>query len=174
MTNLSWLNPKLTVKKSPVDKKGVFARKPIKKGEILVVFGGLVVKEEEYAGLKKGKFKKAESYGLGIEDGFYLITDREGKLEKADYFNHSCNPNAGIKGQITLVAMKDIKSGEEVTFDYTTTECNKYRFRCYCRTKNCRGTITGDDWQKPELQRKYKGYFSYYIQEKINKLKKRA
>jgi len=172
MKSPSWLSPKLTVKRSSVDKKGVFVGKPIRKNEIIAVFGGLVVRKEEYARLVRGRFKKAEDYGLCLGSGFYLITSREGKLEKADYFNHSCNPNAGIKGQIMLAAMKNIKLGEEITFDYATTECDEDDFECKCRAKNCRGKIRKSDWKKPELQKKYRGYFSHYLQEKINKSKK--
>jgi len=172
MRNPSWLNPKLIVKKSSIDGKGVFAKKSIRKGEIVAVFGGLVIRKEEYAKLTRGKFKKAESYGICLGGGFYLITSREGRLEKADRFNHSCRPNAGIKGQITLVAMRSIKPGEEVTFDYATTECEESSFKCNCRNKDCRKIITGNDWKNQLLQKKYKGYFSHHLQEKINESKK--
>lgn len=90
-----------------------------------------------------------------------------------DYFNHSCTPNAGIKGQIVLVAMRDIRADEEVCFDYAmclypTPGAPRYEMRCNCGAKNCRGVITDDDWQIPELQKRYDGYFSWFIQEKIN------
>jgi SET domain-containing protein len=174
MKNLSWLNPKAIVKCSSIDKKGVFAKKLIKKGEIISVSGGAIVDEKEYKKLKKGKFKKIDEYSLKVADGFYLVSHKKGELETDDFFNHSCNPNAGYKGHLLVVAMRDIKPKEEITYDYAMTDCDKEDyFKCHCGAKNCRGVVTGDDWKKPELQRRYKGYFSWYIQEKINKLRKR-
>ncbi|MGH3270311.1 MAG: hypothetical protein ACRDN1_14840 [Trebonia sp.] len=38
---------------------------------------------------------------------------------------------------------------------------------CQCGTADCRGVITGHDWQRPDLQRKYRGYFSWYLQRRI-------
>jgi hypothetical protein len=36
--------------------------------------------------------------------------------------------------------------------------------QCRCGQPECRQTITGKDWQWPDLQRKYDGYFSWYLQ----------
>jgi len=41
---------------------------------------------------------------------------------------------------------------------------------CQCDHPNCRKLITEDDWQQPDLQRRYDGYFQWYLQEKIDKL----
>jgi hypothetical protein len=38
---------------------------------------------------------------------------------------------------------------------------------CQCGTALCRGVITGHDWRQPDLQRKYRGYFSWYLQRRI-------
>ena len=43
-----------------------------------------------------------------------------------------------------------------------------YRLKCLCGSKQCRGCVTDEDWKIPALQRKYKGYFQYYIQKKID------
>lgn len=68
--------------------------------------------------------------------------------------------------------MRDIKAGEEITFDYVmcVTE-NKpfWKMKCLCGSKNCRGIIKDSDWKIKELQKKYKGYFQPYIEEKIDK-----
>jgi len=94
-------------------------------------------------------------------------------LEVASYFNHSCNPNAGFKGQIFLVAMRNIRKGEQITFDYgmvlheIKNLDKQYKLKCYCGSKKCRRFITFNDWKKPELQKKYFGYFQLYLQEKL-------
>ncbi len=70
--------------------------------------------------------------------------------------------------------MRDIKKGEEITFDYAVCmTSNILNMHCLCGKNNCRKLITGDDWKIEELQKKYAGYFQPYIQEKIdNKNKK--
>ena len=87
----------------------------------------------------------------------------------ADWVNHSCDPNAGLVGQIVLVALRDIKVGEEICFDYATSDGSPYdEFECGCGSRLCRHHVTGDDWKLPELQKRYEGHFSPYIQRRID------
>ena len=107
---------------------------------------------------------------LQIEDGFYLMTP---SMEPSDCFNHSCDPNAGLSGQIGLVAMRDIEPGEEICLDYAMCDGSNYdEFDCQCGSPNCRGRVTGEDWKRPELWERYEGYFSPYLQRRIAALKK--
>jgi len=86
-----------------------------------------------------------------------------------DYVNHCCNPNAGLSGQIALVAMRDIQPGEEICFDYAMSDTRPYdEFACDCGAPNCRRHVTGSDWQLPELQKRYAGYFAPHVQRKID------
>jgi len=90
------------------------------------------------------------------------------------YINHSCNPNSGIKGQNFIVSMNNINKNEQITFDYamclfSLTKKADYSFKCLCGEKNCRKLITSNDWKILSLQKKYKGYFQWYLQNKINK-----
>ena len=70
--------------------------------------------------------------------------------------------------------MRNIKKHEEITFDYATTVSRSigsdivFEMECKCGTKNCRKKITEDDWKLRKLQKKYNGYFSQYLLEKIN------
>ena len=84
------------------------------------------------------------------------------------FTNHSCDPNIAIQGQIVLVAMRDIAPGEELTHDWATTDDLNYEMKCSCGSSNCRGTITGKDWMKKELQDKYRGWFCWFLQTKID------
>lgn len=170
----SYLTPKTEVRKSSIDKKSVFAKKLIKKNELISVFGGYIIKGKDYRKLMKKGFGRIAGYSIQVSKDFHLATLNPKDLDGSDFFNHSCNPNTGIKGQILLVAIRDIQPGEEITFDYAMTDCDPDDyFKCNCGAKNCRKVITGNDWKKAELQKKYKGYFSWYIQEKINKLKRK-
>ena len=84
------------------------------------------------------------------------------------FSNHSCDPNIGVRGQIVFVALRRISAGEELTHDWATTDDDDYTMTCRCGAPCCRGTITGKDWQRPDLQRKYRGNFSWYLEQKIN------
>ncbi len=159
----SHLSPKCRVFEEPTKGgHGIFAAYPILKGAILSIWGGWVVDTEALVSLTK----KERRHSLQVTEGYYLVT--LGSDEPPNYFNHSCNPNAGFNGQIMLVAIRDIAQGEEVTFDYAMCDSSPYdEFVCLCRSHNCRGKVTGNDWQNPDLWKRYDGYFSPYLQSLI-------
>lgn len=163
----SWMNPKLEVRNTKKYGKGVFAKRGLKKDEVLAVFGGYIMTLKEENSLPKA----ISDLSLQISDNFVLGPNDVNSLQSADFFNHNCEPNAGFRGQIFLVAMQNIMSNEQVCFDYAMTVGGKrpYSFKCLCGSKNCRKVITNTDWGNPELQKIYKGYFQWYLQEKINK-----
>ena len=84
-----------------------------------------------------------------------------------DCGNHSCEPNLGIRGQIVYVALRDIAAGEELTYDWAMEENAPTRTRCRCGARRCRRVLSGRDWRIPRLQRRYRGYFSSYLEDKI-------
>lgn len=162
----SFLSPKLEAR--PVPEKGgmgIFALEPIAQGELVAAWGGTIVP----AALLDQLSEKIVSLSLQVEDELYLVPDR---LGPGDYVNHSCDPNGGISGTSHLVAMRDIAPGEEVTFDYAMGDATPYdSFECACGSPICRGTVTGNDWMLPALWDKYAGYFSPYIQRRIDRLR---
>jgi len=115
-----------------------------------------------------------DEYPMQIEERFVLGSRSARDPEPSDFFNHSCQPNCGFKGQIFLVAMRDIENNEEVTFDYAMVVSESvgsdivFEMKCNCGEQACRKQITEDDWRLPALQRKYDGYFSEYLQERID------
>ena len=172
MIKHSYLTAKVKVFSSAINRKGVFAVSPIKKDEIIAVWGGYVITQKEFSRLLKTDFKNIQDYATKIAEGFYLVSCKKGRLEEDDFFNHSCNPNAGMRGQIIIAAMRNIAAKEEITYDYAMTDADfDYSFSCNCLAENCRKLITAGDWKNPYLQRKYKGYFSWYVQQKIQELK---
>ena len=145
---------------------GVFACEKINCEELLAVFGGIIVGTEELSEL----LEYQQTQAIQVEEGLHLAPF--GESEPADYFNHSCNPNAGLDGQIALVALREIQCDEEVCFDYATSDSTHYDdFDCQCGSILCRRRVTGDDWMRKDLQARYEGYFSPYLQVKIEKLK---
>ena len=79
------------------------------------------------------------------------------------FIKHSCEPNVGFAGSTVLTAMRDIHAGEELTTDYALFDDHDQTMECRCGTPSCRGTVSGRDWQRPDLQRKYGDYFSSYL-----------
>ena len=149
---------------------GVFAKLPIKKDEIITIFGGYIIPIEEVKKIQK----QVQEYCYQVHDNFFFGPVRKSEVSVSEHFNHSCNPNTGFKDSITLVSTRNIEKGEEVTMDYAmclTTHI--FDFKCDCGSKNCRLLITGNDWRKPKLQKKYKNYFQPYILEKIARLNKK-
>lgn len=141
---------------------GTFVREVVFAGELLTLWGGQVMKPEHFFALDE----HLRSISIQVEEDLYLVPIR---TEDADYFNHSCNPNAGITGHAGLVAMRNIMPGEEISFDYAMSDGTPYdEFTCGCGAQNCRGRVTGNDWQIEELWERYNGYFSPYIQRRID------
>ena len=70
--------------------------------------------------------------------------------------NHSCDPALWHTDAFTLTARRGIGTGDEVTVDYATQTADPdFTMECRCGSALCRGTATGDDWRRPELQRRY-------------------
>jgi hypothetical protein len=163
----SYLSPKTRIAKSRIEGNGLFARRAIRKGEVVAIKGGHVYDARTLA---KVKGRIAVSY-LQIADGFYMgaRTPREIRRNKI-FVNHSCAPNLGIRGQIVYVARRDIAAGEELTYDWAMEEHGRSRTRCRCGARGCRRVLTGRDWQIPQLQRRYRGYFSSYLEDKIRRM----
>lgn len=165
----SWMSEKLEMRSGGISGNGIFANSDIKKDERLIVFGGYIMTVGQELSLPK----KISDYAHQIDDDLVIGINHEKDIQIVDHLNHSCDPNAGFKGQIVLVAMRDIIKNEEVTFDYAMTlaeiEEDVYRIECKCRLSICRKIITDSDWKIHELQQKYAGYFQYYIEKKIQR-----
>ena len=163
--NLSYLSPKTIVKESRIHGRGLFARQPVAKGEIVAIKGGYIL---DGSGLREVEACLG-SAEIPVADGFFIGPLNELEREGAMIFtNHSCDPNIGVQGQIVFVAMREIEAGEELTHDWATTDADTYQMTCNCWTVNCRGIITGQDWRRRDLQERYRGYMSWYLQRKID------
>ena len=162
----SYLSPKTRIRKSPIHGRGLFASRPIRKDEIVAIKGGHILDRPT---LSKVRRRIAAAY-IQIDELFYIgaLRSAEVALNKI-FINHSCEPNLGIRGQITFVARRAIKAGEELTYDWAMEEDALALTRCACGARRCRGTLTGQDWKIASLQKRYRGYFSAYIEEKIRK-----
>ncbi|MFA6076941.1 MAG: SET domain-containing protein-lysine N-methyltransferase [Candidatus Paceibacterota bacterium] len=125
---------KIYIGESKTHGKGIFAKGDIKKGEIVFIIKGkkvhFLIDSEESA-------KVAGFNWIGVGKNEWIDP-----VKYALYFNHSCNPNSAVKGKVTVVALCNIKKGEEVTFDYSFDEADIFwNIKCNCGSKNCRKII---------------------------------
>ncbi len=161
-----WLNPKIEFKTSIIHGKGMFAKEIIRKGEVVMMWGGPYI--------AKNEVQKAEAAGkvvIQLDENLFSVEERG---ECITYFiNHSCDPNVWMDDAVNLSAIRDILPGEELTIDYILFEDDENKIAswdCVCHSPLCRKKITGKDWKLPELQKRYKNHFSPLINKRIKKL----
>lgn len=161
----SYFSPKTIIKQSTKGGKGLFARESISEGEIIAIKNGHIVDSSEASGLDK----ETGDFSLQISDEFYICPITKEEIESSVlYINHSCDPNTGMDGQISFIAMRNIQAGEELCLDYAMAITYDYKLNCKCGSDNCRKQITGDDWKNTDLQKRYNKYFSWFIYKKIH------
>jgi hypothetical protein len=132
-------------------------------GTSVATFGGTALTRMDFA-----KFE-AERRSRSLQVNTDLLFLGPPSREPGDSINHSCEPNCGMRNATTIVAMRDIAVGEELTFDYAMSDTSDYdEFDCNCGTTMCRGRVQADDWQLENLRHRYRGFFSPYIQRKID------
>lgn len=161
----SWFNPKTEKRNSNIQGRGLFAREDIAAGEIVAVKGGAIFSSSALA-LISDQISPAD---IQIEDDLYIAPRKAAEVEENILcLNHSCDPNVGVRGQITFVAMRGVQADCELTIDYAMIDGDpRERMDCSCGASQCRGTITGNDWRLPELQRRYSGFFSRFLEDRI-------
>ena len=138
------------VKKSNIDKKGLYASKDIKSGvKIIDYVGKLITKKETQ---QNSKFDNTRDiYLFDINEKYDL--DGDFKWNAARLINHSCNPNCEVEGEglkLWISSLGEIKKGEELTYDYGFGYDADYKqFPCKCRSMNCVGYIIreGSRWR---------------------------
>jgi hypothetical protein len=114
--NFHWIRESLAIRETASLGKAATTTTSIKKGELVIVFGGYVMSIEDENQLPE----KIRDMSLQISPHHVIGIKNENEISIAEYVNHSCEPNCGIKGQISLVALRDISAGEDITFDYGT------------------------------------------------------
>lgn len=163
----TWADPRIEIRRSAINGEGIFASQPIQEGEVVIIVGGVVMTETEF-----DAFQAAHPlYNfIQIDPELYLVEDPETTQSLEGFVNHSCDSNTWMQDEVTLVARRDIKAGEEVTVDYAlfTTQSNwMLDRRCRCGSPHCRRIVTGDDWRREDVQERYRAHFSPFINRRI-------
>jgi hypothetical protein len=102
-------------------------------------------------------------YHLQVSEEHYL--GASGAAD--DYVNHSCNPNTGFEG-LVLVALRDIDTDEEITWDYSTAidEADFGGFPCTCGALACRGAVRSFRHLPPAVQARLRRWLLPYLKAK--------
>ena len=138
------------IKKSRIDKKGLYANQNIKKGTKIIQYKGKIISVKQSESNPKFDNGKA-IYLFNINKKFDL--DGDFKFNIARLINHSCAPNCEVFGsglKIWVYAMKNIKKGEELSYDYGFSYDDDYKaYPCRCGAKSCAGYIVrqGSRWR---------------------------
>ena len=138
------------IKKSKIDKNGLYASCNIKKGTKIIEYKGKIISVNKSKTDPKFDNEKA-IYLFNINKRFDL--DGDFKFNIARLINHSCDPNCEVFGEglkVWVYAMKDIRKGDELSYDYGFSYDENFRqFPCNCRSKKCVGYIVreGSRWR---------------------------
>jgi hypothetical protein len=125
---------------------GVFAKRAMVAGSRVMRFTGPSVTFKDTLALGA-----QESFALQVGSDAYLLTE-----PPLRYVNHSCDPNCGVDADQYLVTMRDVKAGEELTYDYSTTMLERHwQMHCACGSNQCRRLIQDFDLLPPELMAYY-------------------
>ncbi|HYW18819.1 MAG TPA: SET domain-containing methyltransferase [Nodularia sp. (in: cyanobacteria)] len=144
------LNSHVTIEQTAKG-RGVFATQKFAQGETVVV------------GIPIEKVTERTIYSFQIDFDLHINLD-----EPAVVINHSCSPNTGVRnnqfGGYDFVALEDIAAGEEITWDYETTEYESIAvLRCLCGSLSCRGQTLGFKFREQMLRDTYKEYIAGYL-----------
>jgi hypothetical protein len=143
-------SPPVTVRRSRVQGKGVFATRNIAAGERIIEYQGALMTHEETDSMCDDEAMRRHHTFLFAVDDEYVIDGGRGGNESR-FINHSCDPNCEsvVEGRrIFIHATRDIPAGEEVLYDYWYITDDSYTlddlrriYPCRCRSDNCRGTL---------------------------------
>lgn len=165
-SRLSLLTERAVARLSPVSGRGLFATAPIPRGELVAFWAGHAITYAQYLALPDD----VQQFPVQVWFDTFVGPTSTAEIEPCDFMNHSCEPTCGVRGSTAVVARRDIRKDEELTFDYGTTDTHPFRMTCHCGTATCRGVVSGDDWKDPAFRARHAGFLSLYIHEMIRQL----
>ena len=145
------------VKKSNIDKRGLYASKNIKPGEKVIDYVGKLITKKETE--ENPKFNNGKAIYLFNLNNRYDL-DGDFVYNVARLINHSCNPNCEVESKglkLWISSIRDIKKNEELSYDYGFSFDENYKeFPCKCGSNNCCGYIVreGSRWRIKNKRKK--------------------
>ena len=132
----------LVIRSSDIHAAGCYTTATIRKGTYVVEYTGPRISRERADEIYDSR---SMTYLFGVGEGEEII-DGHGT---AMFINHSCDPNCEtteIDGRVWIVAIRDIKAGEELTYDYMLYDgAEDDPAPCHCGSKDCRGTMYSEE-----------------------------
>jgi uncharacterized protein len=132
--------PRLLIRSSDIHAAGCYTLDPIPNGRRLLEYDGPRIPkdlaDERYA-------NRPVTYLFGFRDGRDVIDG----FGTAMFINHSCAPNCETEeeeGRIFIRAIRDIRAGEELLYEYNLYDSDEDTADCYCKAPHCRGTMFSD------------------------------
>ncbi|GMI78381.1 hypothetical protein HRI_001507400 [Hibiscus trionum] len=124
----------------------------ISAGHFLIEYVGEVLDMQAYEARQKEYASRGQRHFYFMTLNGSEVIDAYVKGNLGRFINHSCDPNCRtekwmVNGEICigLFALRDIKKGEEVTFDYNYVRVfGAAAKKCHCGSPHCRGSIGGD------------------------------
>lgn len=128
----------------------MFATRPFRKNEVILTLDDSRVVDARHP-LRKGEEPRHCDY---LDGGKVILMPSPER-----HINHSCDPNTYVKtfrGRRRVVALRDIESGDEITYDYCINSGGDTVWTCHCGAARCRQEIHSDFFHLPlEIQREY-------------------
>lgn len=143
----AWSSPKIELRAAEIG-QGVFTRQAVAAGEVLIALAHLFV---------------------GAPGRHTIQIDGErhqaGTGEIDDFLNHCCEPSAFLDAdRLCFVAARDIAAGEEVTFNYLTSEWDMAEaFDCRCGAERCLSKIRGFRYLSPGEQERLAPHLTPFL-----------
>lgn len=155
-----WLHPDVAVGPSDVAGRGLFATADLPAGTVVSRLGGTLVDTAELHRLLATSTSYVDSVVVGQDVHLLLAAGSDNR-----FANHACDPNLGWVDECTLATLHDVAAGTELLHDYAMSIADPdFVLRCHCHSYRCRQMVEGTDWRIPQLQRRYAGHWTPYVQ----------
>jgi len=160
------LHPSMELRTSRIAGTGLFATNAIEEGE-------LIWRDDpdeprfsvrEIRSWPPGKRLRFYRYAYQVDDEWYAGCEEGRPYDPTYVMNHSCDPTTWFLDDHTGVARRRVETGEEITYDYATSEIDRtWRMKCRCGSTLCRGVISGRDYRLLDVQRRYGSHMMSHV-----------
>ena len=150
------MNPKIVARRSRIHGNGVFAAAPLRKGETIIQYQGLLRSHKEVDRVYADDVDTGHTFLFTLNDTYVIDANVHGN--DARWINHSCDPNCEAehvedpdedpaRDKIVIKALRAIKPDEELTYNYgiVLAEAHTARMKklwaCRCGSNQCTGTM---------------------------------
>jgi SET domain-containing protein len=159
-----WLHRDVVVGPSDVAGRGLFATADLPAGTVVSRLGGTLVDTVGLRRLLATSTSYVDSVVLDEDVHLLLAPGSDNR-----FGNHACDPNLGWVDEYTLATRQDVAAGAELLHDYAMSTVDPaFLLRCHCHSYRCRQMVEGTDWRIPQLQRRYAGHWTPYVQRLID------